>query len=110
MKALITFFRRVKVKHGLLSSTYWKSIADYILSASKYPERYVGPLFTRSAFVKGIGDESSAPRKFRLFEDAAKIPWDERGEDHRKFPKEPGRNSGPGPEQAQTFDNFKCSD
>jgi len=46
--------------------------------STKMARCYVSPLFTKAAFLRGIRDKDSAPRKPGLFEDSTRVPWSER--------------------------------
>ena len=45
---------------------------------TKISRRYVGPLFTRAAFLKAVRDKNNVSPKPRLFETATRVSWDER--------------------------------
>ena len=55
---------------------------------TKISGRYVGPLFTRAAFLKTVRKRTGIPDKPRLFETATRVSWDERTKLTAKFKKD----------------------
>jgi tetratricopeptide (TPR) repeat protein len=44
----------------------------------KISRLYIGPLFTKAAFLRGVRDKDSAPTGPGLFENTTRVPWSER--------------------------------
>ncbi len=62
---------------GMLVSFLEKYSRVYAFT-TKVSTRYVGPLFTRAAFLKAVRDKNSGPKNPGLFETATRVSWDER--------------------------------
>jgi hypothetical protein len=66
-------------------SQAWRSIVGFLEKHSrlyavsvKMSRLYIGPFFTKAAFLRGVRDKNSAPIKPGLFESATRVPWSER--------------------------------